>query len=227
MTTAEVPAIDTVKSGMLGLLEDRLAAVFCGFGKDQILSTMVSKNATHAPALFEDFANATRQRWYAVNTHPASEDRACRHLGNQGWKTFFPKIAKTIRSGRRIRTELRPHFPGYVFVSLDLGRDPWRSVDSTFGVRSLVKLGDRPAAVPFGVVEALQEMALETGQIVFTSALRPGGKVKFLTGPFAEMIGDLQRLDDRGRVLVLLNLLGRETHVASRATELQPVSSVV
>jgi transcription elongation factor/antiterminator RfaH len=184
---------------------------------------VIQCDVSHALDLPGATIYSKRQRWYAVNTHPASEQKASKHLENQGWRTFFPKIAKTIRSGRRIRSELRPHFPGYLFVQLDLGSDPWRSVDSTIGVRSLVKAGDRPVAVPDGVVEVLQDMALDSGQIVFTSTLRPGGKVKFLSGPFAEMIGSLERLDGKGRVQVLLSLLGRQTQVAARAMDLRPV----
>lgn len=159
-----------------------------------------------------------------MNTHPSSELKACRHLENQGWTSFCPRIAKTIRSGRRIRTELRPFFPGYVFVMLDLGSDRWRSVDSTFGVRSIVKSGDRPAPVPAGIVEMLQAMTEDTGQIVFSSRLRPGDKVRFLTGPFAEMVGSLERLDGSGRVMVLLDLLGRATAVTAQSSELQPLT---
>jgi transcription elongation factor/antiterminator RfaH len=166
---------------------------------------------------------AAGKQWFAVNTHPFSEIKAAMHLRNQGWNTFVPKIARTIRSGRRIKTELRPHFPGYVFVQLDLQLDPWRSVDNTIGVRHLVKVGDSPASVPRGIIEALQEMALENGQIVFSSTLQPGKAVRFMTGPFAEMIGTLERLDSKGRVEVLLSLLGREIHVAADAKDLFPI----
>lgn len=162
-------------------------------------------------------------RWFAVNTHPAAERKACRQLENQGWQSFFPRIARTIRSGRRTRTEERPLFPGYVFVLLDMARDPWRSVDSTLGVRSLVKTGDVPAPLPEGVVEALQGMTQENGLVAFSSRLRPGDQVRFMTGPFADMVGALDRLDGNGRVLVLLDLLGRSTSVTTHAAELQPL----
>jgi hypothetical protein len=38
------------------------------------------------------------------------------------------------------------------------------------------------------------------------------------------MIGSLERLDANGRVLVLLDLLGRPTHVQARAADLAPAS---
>ena len=166
----------------------------------------------------------SRMRWFAVNTHPAAEAKATANLTRQGWATFYPRTLKTIRHSRRIRTELRPFFPGYVFVALDPLRDAWRAVDSTYGVRHLVRQGDSPSPLPRGIVEGLQAMMAEDGRIVFTSTLVQGDKVRFLAGPFAEMIGSLERLDANGRVLVLLDLLGRPTHVQARAADLAPAS---
>jgi len=173
------------------------------------------------PALLA--AVAERRRWYAVNTHPAAEAKACFNLKRQGWETFYPKTLKTIKSGRRIRSELRPFFPGYVFVSLDPYLDGWRAVDSTLGVRSIVKNGDSPSAVPRGIVEGLKQMTEEDGRIVSTSHLKTGENVRFLSGPFADMVGALERLDATGRVLVLLDILGRVTQVQAKAADLAPV----
>lgn len=173
-----------------------------------------------------DALSAPRERknWYAVNTHPSAESRACLNLERQGWETFCPRTLRTIRSGRRIRSELRPFFPGYVFVSLDPRRDAWRSVDSTFGVRTLVRNGDTPSLLPYGIVEGLMEMTAADGRIVFTSAMKPGDKVKFMSGPFADMVGALEHLDANGRVLVLLDILGRASQVRAKAADLLPVA---
>lgn len=41
-------------------------------------------------------------------------------------------------------------------LHLDLGRDRWRAVYSTVGVRSLVSAGDQPIAVPIEVIEEIR-----------------------------------------------------------------------
>lgn len=164
-----------------------------------------------------------QSRWYAVSTPVAAEPRACANLIRQGFLPFCPQVARTIRSGRRVRTELRPLFPGYVFVSLDLKRDAWRSVNGTFGVRQLVHLGGQPSPLPRGVVETLQEMSRALGRVDFSARLAVGEKVRFLGGPFADMIGALEHLDGSGRVRVLISLLGRETTVKTSAQELVPL----
>lgn len=184
--------------------------------------TAVMGNIAAAEALA---AVQQRKSWYAVNTHPLAESRACINLERQGWDTFCPRTLRTIRSGRRSRTELRPFFPGYIFVSLDPRRDAWRSVDSTFGVRTLVRNGDTPSLLPYGIVEGLMQMTAADGRIVFTASMKPGDKVKFLSGPFADMVGALEQMDANGRVLVLLDILGRASHVRAKAADLLPVAS--
>lgn len=169
-------------------------------------------------------AAQTGANWFAVNTNPSAEARACLNLERQGWRTFCPKVSRTIRSGRRVKTEPRPLFPGYVFVALDLRKDAWRSVNGTFGVRTIVECGGRPSAVPEPLLNALMDMIGAGDCIDFTSLCAVGDQVRFLAGPFAHLIGSLEHLDGNGRVRVLVSLFGRETEVHARASDLIPAA---
>jgi hypothetical protein len=51
--------------------------------------------------------------------------------------------------------------------------------------------GERPRAVPAGVVEALIEAADGSGGFDFRDRLRAGETVRFLAGPFADRLGRL------------------------------------
>ncbi len=144
------------------------------------------------------------RRWYVVQSQPRKELHAGRNLENQGFGSFLPRFQRTIRHARRTRTELAPLFPRYLFVSLDLGRDRWRSVHGTFGVARLVTDGAWPIPVPSGLVEELIATTERFGAIDLKDSLTPGGSVRFLNGPFAETIGRLLHLDDAGRARVLL-----------------------
>ena len=53
----------------------------------------------------------------------------------------------------------------------------------------------------------------ENGILSFEQTLQVGGSVRLLAGPFAEQLGTLERLDDNGRVRVLLNILGGQVPV--------------
>lgn len=151
---------------------------------------------------------APNDRWYAVQTRAQREVGALGQLRAQGFTSFLPQVNKTVRHARQLRTVRAPLFPGYLFVRLDLGRDRWRSVNGTFGVARLVTANDRPAPMPRGVIKALRALADSGGVVSLDDGLRVGQKVQVLAGPFAEMVGQLDRLDGPGRVRVLLELMG-------------------
>jgi transcriptional antiterminator RfaH len=163
------------------------------------------------------------QRWYAVHTLPASELRAQANLGNQNFQTLLPKRLKTLRHARRLTTVAAPFFPRYLFVVLDPARDQWRRVNGTFGVSRLVMRGDAPHPVPPGIVEAI--CAACDGRGILQLGARPqiGQPVRMMAGPFAEQLAIIDRLDDNGRVRVLLEILGRRVSISTDEQNVMPV----
>jgi transcriptional antiterminator RfaH len=164
------------------------------------------------------------KRWYLVHTQPRSERRAQLHLGVQGFATHFPTIQKTIRHARQLKTVRAPLFPRYIFLALDLGRDRWLSVRSTVGVSSLFTCEGRPVPVPEGVVETLIQNTDEANLTLFNSGLTTGQLVRILSGPFANFVGTLERLDDAGRVRVLLDMMGTAVPVGLRRAAICPAA---
>lgn len=149
------------------------------------------------------------ERWFVVHSQPHKEVGAAAHLQNQGFSTFLPRREKTRRHARKLETVLAPIFPRYFFVALDLARDRWRSVNGTYGVASLIMGEDGPRPVPRGVVEDLEASTDERGVLRFDARaqLHVGQEVRVLVGPFAEHVGRLERLDDAGRVRLLLEIM--------------------
>jgi transcriptional antiterminator RfaH len=164
------------------------------------------------------------ERWYLVHTLPHGERRARLHLGAQGFRTHFPTIERTIRHARQLRTVRAPLFPRYIFLILDLGRDRWLSVWGTFGVSSLYTCKDRPVPVPEGIVETLIANSDEANVALFASGLTTGQSVRILSGPFANFVGKLERLDGAGRVRVLLEMMGTAVPVAVRRGAICPAA---
>ena len=153
------------------------------------------------------------ERWFVAQTLCHREQLARLHLGAQGFRSFLPRFHKTVRHARSLREVIAPVFPGYIFVVLNPERDRWRSINGTFGIARLVSAHHRPMPVPTGVVEALLASVDELGLVRFDGGLKPGQPVRVLAGPFAQGLGLLQRLDAKGRVQVLLNIMGRQTAV--------------
>ncbi|MBK8631858.1 MAG: transcriptional activator RfaH [Sphingomonadales bacterium] len=147
--------------------------------------------------------------WYVAETQPRKEALAALHLGRQSFDFFLPRYRKARRHARKFDTVLAPLFPGYVFVRFDREQANWRSINGTFGIRRLLCGEDGMLQpMPTRVVQALQARC--NGDIFDASldSLKPGEKVRILHGPFADLIAQVKSLDDRGRVALLLDIMG-------------------
>ena len=174
-------------------------------------SVVVEKTAS---SQFGSFAGQLdlepRERWFVARVHPHRESTAQLNLHRLGFRSFAPRVRRTVRHARKLRTALAPLFPSYIFLILDLTRDRWRCVNSTFGVASLIMGVEQPMPVPQGIVETLLAATENSGTVRLDSDLEIGQKVRILSGPFAETLCRLVHLDDRGRVRVLLEFMGAE-----------------
>ena len=173
-----------------------------------------AKAQQSASAKFASSANRLSlergERWFVARVHPNRENSAQFNLDRLGFRSFVPRVRRTVRHARRVQDALRPLFPCYAFVVIDLSKHRWRSINGTFGVASLIMGAEQPTPVPPGVVEALVASCESRGVVRLDDGLEIGQKVRILSGPFAETICRLADLDDRGRVRVLLEIMGME-----------------
>lgn len=154
------------------------------------------------------------KRWYVVNTRPHQEGRADLNLRRQGFEAWLPRLKRTRRHARRWQTVLAPLFPGYLFVRLDPDAQAWHAIHGPFGVRWLICHDGRPAPVAGGFVDVLHESVDGEGAVSpAPDGLRPGDRVRVLSGPFADRIGTLVRLAERERVALMLEALVREVQM--------------
>ncbi|MFQ5957931.1 MAG: transcription termination/antitermination protein NusG [Alphaproteobacteria bacterium] len=155
------------------------------------------------------------KRWYVVHAQRNCESRADHHLRRQGFETYVPRYAKRRRHARRIETVAAPLFPGYLFVRMDLLRARWRSVNGTVGIIRLVCQGEHPIAVPEGIVENLRAHEDESGLHSPASlmVLDRGARLRIVGGAFDDHVGVYERMSADERIVLLLNVLGREVEV--------------
>lgn len=159
-------------------------------------------------------------QWYVVYTHARSEKQALTNLHRQGFSAYLPLHLKRRRHARRIDWVPSPLFPRYLFVEMDIKRTCWHVINSTIGVIRLFTQGHLPTPVPTGIVEDIQTHEDETGMVVLNPAhsLKKGDMVRITAGAMYDHIGFFDCTDDNKRVVILLNLLGREVKVRLPAT---------
>lgn len=145
------------------------------------------------------------------------------HLRRQGFEAFCPHLRKVRSHARKREQILAPLFPGYAFVRLDAGHRPWRSINGTRGVKHLLGGdGGSPRPMPEAAMDSILARCVDG--IVEQVADRPkaGQPIRVVAGPFADSLGSVELLDERGRVSVLLDILGRETRVRMSIEGLAP-----
>ncbi len=163
--------------------------------------------------------------WFVVRAKSREEERAAWHLGNQGFETYLPRYKKTIRHARKTQHVLRPLFPGYLFVSMDSSQKRWRSINGTVGVQSLVEFGGGPMPINEIVIDAIRDR--ENGDGIVSLApqgLQKGDAIRVREGAFLDHVGLLEEVCDENRVILLLNLMGREVRVHASVSNLAQVS---
>lgn len=150
--------------------------------------------------------------WCAVSTKSNAEDKAVFHLMRQGFRVMLPKHLKRRTHARKVEWVPRPLFPGYLFVEIDPDRSPWRAIRSTVGIFDVIRFGEKPAAVPEEIIDEIAARQDENGLVKTHDGdnFKPGDAVRVLQGALGEFEALFESSDDRNRVTVLLNMLGRQ-----------------
>lgn len=162
--------------------------------------------------------------WFVVRTKTGAEERALWHLGNQSFEAYLPRYRKEIRHARKVSTVLRPVFPGYLFVRMDLEQQRWRAINGTVGVISLVQFGDTPRPLADAVVEAIRGREDDGVVSIAPEGLKKGDRVRVREGAFADYTALLEEVSDEKRVVLLLDLMGREVRVTAPVSNLAKAS---
>lgn len=154
------------------------------------------------------------KRWYVAYTQANGEGRAALNLQRQGFEAYLPCYSKERRHARRIERISRPLFPRYIFVRFDIDNDQWRSVNGTFGISHLVSHGNMPLPIPEEIIEDIQRHENKDGLFVMrVPVYQPGQRLEVVEGPLAMHRGRFKRMTDDERVVLLLDLLGRQVRV--------------
>ena len=166
------------------------------------------------------------KRWYLVYAKPRQEHIAKENLERQGYATYLPlmRVPRRRLSRRTIRVE--PMFPRYLFILLDKITDNWAPIRSTVGVSNLVRFGGEAAPVPGDLIDALRARENNEGVQDFPlHSYTRGQKVRIEEGPFMGYEGIFLAKTSDERVLVLLDLIGKQARARVHLDSLGPADT--
>ena len=159
--------------------------------------------------------------WYLIQFKPNSHHLAEHHLHRQGFVTFLPMQQVTRRRASRFVSELKPLFPGYMFLKVNPFRAPWRTINNTIGVSRLVSLGGNPKPLPLQIVSGLMHRCDVSGTLLSPKSLSEGDSVEVLTGPFASFVATVDTINPEERIWVLMEFMGQKTRMEVAPNQLR------
>lgn len=148
--------------------------------------------------------------WFVAQLKPSGLAAALRNLGRQKFATLSPTRIETIRVRNVLKPTPRALFPGYLFVQFKPEEHGWQSINSTLGVSRLL-LNDirKPLPLPSQFMAGLIARCNNAGHLESPANVKIGDHIRVLSGPFADLVTTVDRLDKSQRIQVLIELMGR------------------
>ena len=176
--------------------------------------------------------DGSQRRWHVVRVAAKFERQAAdetsfvaKQIAQAGFEVYSVKLRRMIvpranqltvsqRKHRHLfaRERIEPMFPGYEFVRFDTATDPWHDIFKIVGIYGMVCENNLPVPVPDAFIDKLKGSEVN-GAI---PAALPAAEVFALgetvriskDGPLNGLTGPIERLDDAGRIRLLVGLFG-------------------
>lgn len=171
-----------------------------------------------------------QKKWYIVHTYSGYENKVKVNLEkrieymNMADKIFRVEVPQKtitqIKGGRKQEKEEKI-FPGYVLVEMIMDEDSWYVVRHTAGVTKFVGSAKKPIpAKDSEIKKIIHRSTTQTQKIEMD--VKVGEKVRIISGPFAEFVGDITEVyPDKAKLRAMVSIFGRETPVELEYKQIQ------
>ncbi len=174
-------------------------------------------------------------KWYIAKAQTGQENKVTKSLKerivNYKMTDLFAEIlvpeetVVTTANGKK-KTIKKKFFPGYVLIKMIMNDKTWHLVKSTDKITGFVGgTLDKPAPI------TEEEAAYMTSQMEDgfkkprTSVnFAEGESVKVIEGPFANFVGTIEAVSDKGKIKVNVSIFGRPTPVELDFTQVEKIS---
>lgn len=163
-----------------------------------------------------------KKRWYIVHTYSGHENKVkvnlekrieYLNLGHKIYRIEVPQKSITQVKGGKRQEKDEKIFPGYVLVEMILDEETWYVVRHTSGVTKFVGAEKKP--IPMRESEVKRILYKAQKQVAKVELdIRVGDKVKIISGPFADFVGDITEVyPDKEKLRASVSIFGRDTPV--------------
>ncbi|MGN0196719.1 MAG: transcription termination/antitermination protein NusG [Candidatus Gastranaerophilaceae bacterium] len=173
-----------------------------------------------------------QKRWYVVHTYSGYENKVKTNLEkriefmNMGEKIFRVEVPQKpvtkIKDGKKTEREEKI-YPGYVLVEMIMDEDSWYVVRHTAGVTKFVGSAKKPIPAKDSEIKRILYKTQTTVAKVELD-VKVGDKVRIVSGPFSDFIGDITEVyPDKSKLRATVSIFGRETPVELEYKQIQKV----
>jgi transcriptional antiterminator NusG len=174
-------------------------------------------------------------KWYIAKAQTGQENKVTKSLKerivNHKMTELFAEILVpeetlvTTANGKK-KTIKKKFFPGYVLIKMIMNDKTWHLVKNTDKITGFVGgTLDKPAPIT-NEEAAYMTSQMEDGfkkprtSINFTE----GESVKVIEGPFANFVGTIEAVSEKGKIKVNVSIFGRPTPVELDFSQVEKVS---
>jgi len=174
-------------------------------------------------------------KWYIAKAQTGQENKVTKSLKekivNHKMTEFFSDVlvpeetVVTTANGKK-KTIKKKFFPGYVLIKMIMNDKTWHLVKSTDKITGFVGgTLDKPAPITNEEAAYMTSQMEEGFKKPRTSvSFSEGESVKVIEGPFANFVGTIESVNEKGKVKVSVSIFGRPTPVELDFTQVERVS---
>ena len=169
-------------------------------------------------------AETDKLPWYALYVHSRAEKKVYTQLLERGYEAYLPLIVKMKQWSDRMKKVEEPLFKSYLFVKTDIKN--YFDVLDIPGVTRFVSFERKAVVVPQNQINAIKKYCdgySEDDAQPQETEFHEGQLVRITSGPMAGLIGRLAPIDNKKRLIVHIESVGRYLPINIARTKVEPV----
>lgn len=162
------------------------------------------------------------RQWYAIQTRAKHEARVAGALGRDGLAAFLPTVKEVHRWTDRNKIIEIPLFPGYVFLHAATTQPLYIQVLRLPGVLRWIASRGEPISIPEFQMAAIRAVLANKVPVSRHPFIRVGQRVRVRGGCLDGIEGILMGHNDKGKLLVSVELLQRSMAISLAGLDVIP-----
>ncbi|MBL8015206.1 MAG: transcription termination/antitermination factor NusG [Candidatus Doudnabacteria bacterium] len=178
---------------------------------------------------YPEFKGDSDLKWYVINIFSGYEKKVSSQitqrvkangLEDQIVEVLIPTQQKIVAQAGKKKSVEEKMLPGYLFVKMQLNEQTFHVIRNTEGVTGFLGVGKKPTPLSEAEIKAMIALS-EVETPSYEASFKLGDSVKVTSGTWKDFVGKIHEINkDKGQVVVLLSLFGRETPVTLDFTEI-------